>query len=154
MSLEIKYRMANSADVDQLVQLRVLMQSERSGREAPANYSETLLNYFRQALIDESYIGAVAEYSSVLISVNGLMIIPKPPKIDAVTGYLGYVTNVFTLPDWRCRGIATTAMALLIEQSRKRKVEGMILSSSVKGASIYRSLGFKEATQQYFELRL
>lgn len=154
MSNEIKYRLASLEDVDQLVRLRILMQSERSGSEFPADYPEILKNYFLQSLANGSYLGAVAEYDSELVSTNGLIIFPKPPKFHNVTGYQGYITNVFTLANWRCRGIAGKAMAFLIDEARKRKVEGMILSSSPQGASVYRGLGFKESTQPYFELSL
>jgi predicted GNAT family acetyltransferase len=83
-----------------------------------------------------------------------MVVFPKPPKFHDATGFQGYITNVFTSPEWRCRGIAGALVKILVEEARKLNIDGIHLSSSPRGQSVYRGVGFKEATQQYFELRL
>lgn len=154
MSLNLKNRLAKLEDIEELVRLRIMMQSERSGQVPPSNYPEVLRNYFHQSLTEKTYLSAVAEHNGKLIAANGLAIFSKPPKFGDTMGYQGYVTNVFTQADWRGRGVASELMKLLISEARTLGIEGMLLSAAPDGLKMYQSLGFKESKQPYLELKL
>jgi hypothetical protein len=62
-------------------------------------YSEALKSYFIQAIQNESYVSAVADVNGKLVSANGLIIYHKPPSITGGSGKVGYISNVYTLPE-------------------------------------------------------
>ena len=72
----IEYRFANAADIDQLVELRVLMQLEVNGfsdEHASTEYLESVKNYFIESLKNQKYSSAIAVDGDVIVGTAGLV---------------------------------------------------------------------------------
>jgi ribosomal protein S18 acetylase RimI-like enzyme len=54
----------------------------------------------------------------------------------------GYVSSVYTHPDFRRLGLARTLMETLIAQARELRISKLLLSSSSMGRPLYLSMGF------------
>ena len=59
-------------------------------------------------------------------------------------GLKGYVTNIYTDPEYRGRGIATKMLAILEERMKERGVCRIWLEASRWGKPVYEKYGFKE----------
>jgi ribosomal protein S18 acetylase RimI-like enzyme len=150
------FRFATIEDVDQLTHLRILMQSEVSGNDpaaVKADYRKKVRDYFSEELRSGNLIGAVAELDQELIAANGVVVYKKPPSILSNSATFGYVTNVYTRPDWRGKGIAKTLLEMVISDSRTRKIDKLHLSSTEIGLPLYKNMGFIAPHEPQLELR-
>jgi GNAT superfamily N-acetyltransferase len=151
------FRLATLSDLPQLVELRVLMQKEvnnPSEKESGSAYVQSVTHYFERNLRNESYVSAVAVVDGKLVSANGLVVYSKPPSVTGGTGQVGYVTNVYTLPEWRGRGIAGELMKLVVEHARSNGVDKLHLGATDSGKGVYKRVGFKPPRFVPLELKL
>ncbi len=154
--MAMNFRLATLEDIPQLIELRILMQTEVNGSNgAEAEYAEKLRGYFSRGLRDGGFVAAVAEAEGgKLVSANGLVVYRKPPSINGKTGSMGYVSNVYTRREFRNRGLATKLMETLIDYARENGVERLHLGATELGRGVYERVGFKVPKFVNLELRL
>ena len=138
MQLEVNQMKVNGSKEDELV----------------STYAKTARQYFSETLANGSYISAVAELDGKLVSANGLILYGKPPSITGGTGRLGFISNVYTRPAWRGKGIASTLMKMIVTYARSNDVEKLHLGATDLGKSIYERVGFITPRFTPLELRL
>lgn len=147
------FRLATTSDLDQLVELRVLMQKEVNHPEQIArDYLQLIRSYFESNLSNGTYHSAVAEIDGQLVSVNGLVIYSKPPSINGGTGRMGYISNVYTRPEWRGHGFAHSLIKVLIEHARSNQIEKLHLGATELGKGVYERAGFTTPRFPHLEL--
>lgn len=150
------YRFAQLSDLDQLVQLRVLMQlevSELTEDHVSTQYSEQVKNYFLQAIPNRTYVSAVALDNEKMVATAGACFYEKPPSIMGGTGLVGYITNVYTMRSYRKQGIATRLMKNLTELAVELNADKLHLGATHDGAGIYKAIGYKEPSFISLELQ-
>jgi GNAT superfamily N-acetyltransferase len=151
------FRLATPADIDQLAVLRFLMQKDVNGlvdQDGNAKYLDEVKAYLLRALLAGSYFSAVAEVEGSLVAANGAVLYEKPPSLTAQSGIVGYITNVYTRPEWRGRGIGTELMKLLVQEARVRGACKLHLGTTSAGKGVYERVGFKPPNYEALELRL
>jgi GNAT superfamily N-acetyltransferase len=65
--------------------------------------------------------------------------LPGPAALD---GRKAVIANMYTLPEYRKRGIATELMRLQIGEAETRDVKVINLSATADGRKVYEKLGF------------
>lgn len=156
-----QYRFAAIHDPAELAELRFLMQlevnaehlKEAMGTQSRIEVIDRFKSYFESALTDGSYIGAVAEVGGRLISANGCVVYRKPPGLAGGEGLVAYVTNVYTRPEWRKRGIAQDLMKMIVDRARAMNLDKLHLGATEDGAGVYERVGFKSVRFKAMELR-
>lgn len=152
-----KIRLAKNEDIDQLTKLRSLMQqevNEISESKVTDEYLNTVKQYFKESLANKSYVSSVAVVDGKIVAAAGVVFYQKPPSLPSGTGLVGYVTNVYTLPEFRKQGLASKLIELLVSEAKKRKVTKLHLGSTDDGKTIYERLGFKAVRFSALELNL
>jgi GNAT superfamily N-acetyltransferase len=152
----IKYRFAEASDIDQLVELRVLMQievNEFQGHSIPAEYLEKVKSYFIESLKNQKYASAVALIGDQVVATAGVCFYEKPPSIVGGTGMVGYVTNVFTRKEYRGNGIGTNLMKKLNEFALEKKVDKLHLGATADGIKIYQTVGYQGPRFVHLEIK-
>jgi ribosomal protein S18 acetylase RimI-like enzyme len=147
MVKSVKFRLADLNDIDQLVELRVLMQLEVNGfskQQVTDEYKNQVKEYFLKAITNKKYFSIVAEVKTKIIGTAGACFYEKPPSISGGTGLVGYVTNVYTNVDYRGKGIGTQMMSELNNLAIVIKADKLHLGATEDGLSIYKAVGFKE----------
>jgi GNAT superfamily N-acetyltransferase len=143
----IHYRLATPEDVQQLIELRILMQVEVNGltnNDVTTAYLDKVIDYFEEALGTDKYSSVIALEDEYIIAAAGVCFYQKPPSITGGSGIVGYVTNVFTRKEYRGRGVGTQLMNELNELGRKKRIDKLHLGATADGAGIYKSVGYKE----------
>jgi GNAT superfamily N-acetyltransferase len=143
----ITYRLATPEDVQQLVELRILMQVEVNGLtnlDVTTAYLDKVIDYFEESLGTDKYSSVIALDEKYIIAAAGVCFYKKPPSIAGGSGVVGYVTNVYTREEYRGRGIGTQLMKDLNELALKKRVDKLHLGATVDGVSIYKSVGYQE----------
>lgn len=157
MNSLVVYRRASLNDIDQLVILRTLMQCEVNNVDPftdLSDYKQKAHDYFLENLKNETYISGIAQLEGKIISACGVVFYSKPPSIISGKNIVGYVTNVFTLPQYRGCGHATKTLEILIEEGKKRNADKFVLGATEDGKGVYENLGFKIPRFVNLELKL
>lgn len=139
----IHYRMATAADVETLADLRWQMAAEYHAETVTRDeYIAAYCATVRGELERGSYLAWLAEADGRPVASTVLIWWPMPPNFDELQRSRGYVSSVFTHPDFRRMGLARTLMEMLIAQARRRGISKLLLNSSSMGRPLYLSMGF------------
>jgi GNAT superfamily N-acetyltransferase len=141
----VSIRRAALADLDVLVRLRLAMLDEINAQGIPTNVQKLAAanrRYFAQRIPDEQYVGWLAEAGGQVVATAGLVFFERPPGVQNLSGIEAYVLNVYTLPDWRGRGIAAQIVEALIAYARTTSIRRLWLHATPDGAHIYQRAGF------------
>ncbi|MNZ83568.1 Acetyltransferase (GNAT) family protein [compost metagenome] len=98
--------------------------------------------YYEKHLNNADFISFVAESQGKIVGTSGLIIIIRPPYLHNLLGMDAYIMNVYTVPNYRGKGIATALIDSCIEFAKSNNVGRMILSASVDGRPVYEKRGF------------
>ena len=154
--MNIIFDEANQNDIDELVRLRLAFITEDAGVLSSRQkqcIEEQLPDYFSRKLGKE-LIAFLARDKERIVAVAYLHLIEMPANARLLNGLYGEVFNVYTLPEYRGKGLCTKLMQHLIEYGKQRGLGCIDLSATENGYPIYTKLGFKEKEQNYKDMRL
>jgi GNAT superfamily N-acetyltransferase len=76
--------------------------------------------FLQQGLADQRWTYWIARTEAQIVSHIFIQRIPKVPKPNRLKDALGYVTNVYTRPAYRNRGIGTALMAQVLHRAAEQ----------------------------------
>jgi GNAT superfamily N-acetyltransferase len=139
----IQYRLATPADVDQLVELRRAFLREVDGDDSDSDgLGGALRDYFLAAIPAGEYAGFVAVDAGEIVAVSGMVYHRYPPSGNNFAGLRGHILNIYTVPGWRKRGIASRLVGLLVDYAREHECQRVTLHAVPMARAIYERLGF------------
>jgi ribosomal protein S18 acetylase RimI-like enzyme len=153
----ITLRKAELQDINILIEYRIRFLSETYGTPSPeriAYLKESLKDYFNRTLKDNSFISWIAEYEGQSVGFSGLVIRHQPGNFEVPNGRTGYILNMYTMKNFRKKGICKSLLTKLIEEAKKLDLDRIELNATVDGESVYRQFGFKEPHDKALELIL
>jgi GNAT superfamily N-acetyltransferase len=140
---EIRCRAATAADIEALAELRWQMATEyQEGDFTREEYIAAFCGSVRDELAQGRYQAWLAEADGRPVACTVLIWWPMPPNIEDLHRRRGYVSSVYTHPDYRRLGLARTLMEMLVAQARELHIGKLLLSSSSMGRPLYLSMGF------------
>jgi len=155
VSDEITVRPATVADVPDLVRLRRVM-FESMGCDDPVQLDGTdaaTAAYFGGAIPAGSFHGWLAVTpEGEPVSSGGVVIDQHPPGPANLSGQIGYIMTVVTVPRYRRRGIARRVMQVILEWLAEQGIQRVALHTSDDGRSLYESLGFQPSNEMRLHL--
>jgi GNAT superfamily N-acetyltransferase len=152
----VAIRLATVADTERLIELRVALLRESGDLAADADagpLGAALRDYLARALPTGEFLAWVAEVDGVIVAASGLNLLQRIPSPGNLSGRTAYVMNMYTVADWRGRGIATALFGEILAHVRRLGVERVWLRATADGRRIYRRFGFVDAVDD-MELRL
>ncbi len=140
----ITYRLATVDDVDSLADLRWRMETERhpelqADRDA---YFAAARASIQSEIERGAHIGFLAESGGEVIACAILIWWTMLPSLTDFHRSRGYVSSVYTRPEYRRRGVARTLMEHLMARAREMGMSRLILWASEMGRPLYLDLGF------------
>jgi GNAT superfamily N-acetyltransferase len=128
----IEYRVAVESDVEDLALMRWDFRLEEASGE-PVNDQRTFLQacvaFLRQGLASQRWTYWIA-----------VCRVPKPNRLN--DGF-GYMTNVYTTPAYRGRGIGSELMARVIQWAKAQDLECLLVGPSDTSVRFYERAGFR-----------
>lgn len=144
---EFVYRRATVGDIEPLVDLRVQQQKQSHAEvHVDPNLAQIIRSYMVENLPSGKFIAFVALAGNHIVSTSGLVFIQLPPSSNNPSGLEAYIMNMYTLPDWRKRGLATKLFEMLLEYIRAEGITKVWLRATDMGKPIYRGFGFEESS--------
>ncbi|HEX9037770.1 MAG TPA: GNAT family N-acetyltransferase [Ktedonobacterales bacterium] len=140
----VTYRIATVNDLDAVGALRWAMETERHPEQAGdhAAYIAVVNASIRDEFARGSQIAFLAESGGDVIACALLIWWAMIPTLLESHRARGYVSTVYTIPDYRRRGIARQLMTNLMTHARELGVSRLILRASEMGRPLYLDLGF------------
>ncbi len=148
----MNYRKAELGDIPALMELRK-KQLIDEGISPDQDIDGELFSFFTDKMKDESLVEWVAEEDEKIVATAAVVFYAFPPSYTNKKGVKGYITNMYTAPDFRGRGIAGSLLDRLAREAGSRDVKKLLLSASKMGRPVYLKYGFQE-TGEWMELDL
>ncbi len=147
MSCAFTIRRAGLHDVDALVRLRFQLFRETGdlqSDEAAPELAEITRTYLTEALPTERFLAWIAETEEAeMIAMSGLVFFTKPPTKANLSGLEAYIMNMYTVPQWRGKGIATALVRELLRfVTTATEAKRVWLHTTREGQSVYEKCGF------------
>ena len=142
----IKYRIASIDDIEVLIDTRIKFLHEAEEihiNECSKNLRETLRTYFQNNVPKGNFISWVAYEEDNIVATSGVSFHEVPPTFGNVSGKEAYIMNMYTLPEYRKRGIGTRLITKLLEIIKERGIKKVRLHATDKGKSLYERAGFQ-----------
>ncbi|MBO0792954.1 MAG: GNAT family N-acetyltransferase [Ktedonobacteraceae bacterium] len=143
-------RRATVDDVDQLVQLRLALfqaTGDLKSDEPSSELIEATQVYFLNHLPSERFIAFIAESEGRIIGTSGLVFLEKPPTDENRAGLEAYIMNMYTIPEWRGKGVATSLMQAIIHFVKTTPAKRLWLRTTEDGKHVYKNSGFVYTSQ-------
>ena len=110
------------------------------------------LDYFSEHSGDARLFSVCARSAAGPVGCGVIMFERRPPHLANFDNQFGYILNIFVLPEYRRRGLATRMMTVLQEEAVRRGVWRIGLMASEEGQNVYRRMGYV-VKENYMEIK-
>ncbi len=145
-SQKITLHYATEQDIDTLLEMRVRFLNEYmppDDKEAETELRKNLREYMKKVATGE-YIGILAFADGKLAAAGGMVVWEAPSSYRMMRGRKGYILSIYTIPEFRRRGICGSIIDEFIEYARGHEIDTLHLHAGPMGDKIYRRAGFGE----------
>ena len=155
--MTVSYHKATLNDLDELVRLRIAFLKEVQQAET-RQYSEeelstSLREYLYKNINNDSFVAWLAISNGEIVATSGLCFFEITPGFTLIDGKIAYILNIYTLPEWRGKGIGKQVFDHVLQEAVSRGYKRISLHASDDGRPIYEKFGFR-LTGDEMELRL
>jgi GNAT superfamily N-acetyltransferase len=154
---KVTYRRAVLDDVQILVQFREAFLTETFPESIDRDrdlFRHSAAAYFTNAISSDLFVAYFAVYDGHVLSVGGMSTYTLPP-IDTPRGRkIGYILNMYTVPEARRKGLGAHIFDLLIAEGKRQGLSNIHLRATKDGEPLYRKAGFVEPHLVELELKL
>lgn len=148
----LRYRKATIGDVNKLVELRKTQLIDE-GLKPDKNIDSELTEFFTKHLLDDSLVEWLIEEDSKIVATGGIQFYEFPPSYYNISGIRGYISHMYTAPNYRRQGLATSLLERVVQEAKTRNVKQLFLYASKNGRPVYLKYGFEEAGE-WMEMNL
>lgn len=148
-----KLRVARHEDTVVLARFRAAMFSDM-GAPLEDGCEACWTAYFGAAVADGQYWSVLAEADGVPVACAGLMFFPMVPVPSDPSGLRAHVQGVYTVPEYRGRGLGEALTRAVLAEAQRRGVKSANLNAAVMGRPMYERMGFETAKAPEMRLNL
>jgi GNAT superfamily N-acetyltransferase len=138
-------RLATLDDVDELIRLRLDFLEEVGNLKAGADGGElgaAMRDYLVRKMPAGEFLAWVAESEGTIVATSGVTLFERPPNGANPEGLEAYLSNMYTLPAWRGRGLGTALVATVVAHLKATRVRRIWLHATEQGRPVYAKAGF------------
>lgn len=140
-----RIRLATLDDVDEMISLRLVFLKEvgsLSGGVDCDELEEAIRRYLVRKMPAGEFIAWVAESEGEVVGTSGLTFFERPPNGANMAGIEAYLSNMYTVPGWRGKGVGTALVKAIIDHLKGTQVRRIWLHATEQGRPIYEKAGF------------
>ena len=145
MVSNITYHRATQSDIHTLVDYRILFALELSGNQDEDLVQflrKQMTSYFTNATADHSCISFIAQSDGKVAGIGSVHFRQMPGNFKNPSGKWGYIMNMYTISEFRRKGICKHILNLLVAEGRKYGVTAFELHATEAGEKVYIQEGF------------
>lgn len=151
------FRKATPSDVEDLIRLRMAflkeVQKPETSQLDDVTLEHALRMYFQKSVENEDFVAWLALHEGEIVATSGLCFFQIAPGFTLQDGKIAYILNIYTLPEWRGKGLGKQIFDHILQEAKNRGYKRISLHASDEGKPIYEKFGFR-LTRDEMELRL
>ena len=148
----ITFRKLNENDLDVFIKMRINQLCEEGAKE-DIDLEPALRDYYLRHLSDGTFVSWLALDNDRIIGTSGMSIVEKPPYFGCPSGKIGLLSNMFTDPSYRRKGIAKTLLSKVIDEAKTQGCGTVQITASNMGVLLYSDYGF-EKNENFMQFKL
>jgi GNAT superfamily N-acetyltransferase len=150
--MEIEYRKLSENELDFFIEMRIRQLKEEGAKEE-FDLRPALKEYYCRHLKDGTFVSWLALDQGTIIATSGISFVEKPPYFGCPSGKIGLLSSMFTLPNYRRKGIAKELLSKVVEEARNRGCGTVQITASDMGVLLYTNFGF-EKNSNFMQFKL
>ncbi len=143
----MRYRTATVEDLPELVRMRWAFRTEDEPPTVdPEDFVRECTAFLTLGLTEGDWVYWVAETEGAIVAhvfVHTIRKVPSPRQLGVA---YGYVTNVYTKPEYRNSGVGSALLKKVEEWARQQDLEFLILWPSERSVPFYERAGYLPAS--------
>lgn len=146
------YKKATIQDIDELVRTRiiVLRAANKLSDDVDMSLVETeSYEYYKRALKSGEHIAYLVYDNDTFIGAGGVSFYQVMPTYHNPSGKKAYIMNMYTVPDYRRRGIAFCTLDMLVKDAKAQGVTQISLEATDMGRPLYEKYGFVKMQDEF-----
>ena len=143
----VTYRRVKKEDIKDLVEIRSAFLREFDGENHIQNEQNVKIEiekYLDKFIETDDFIGFVAEDNGGIIGTSAITFYNILPAVHYLNGKLAYISNIYTLPEYRRQGIAKQLFKLVLDEALAIDCSKITLHASKTGELVYEKFGFRK----------
>lgn len=145
----MEYRIATTADCEELTYLRMKMRQERDVNFREEELYENTLNFFKRNIENGSHVAFLCEDNGTIVATAGVTLFEMPPTSKLPNGKVAKLMNMYVVPSHRRQGIADTMLRFVADYVSSHGYHKIMLNSSPMGEHLYQKFGFALIPNEY-----
>ena len=129
-------------DVETIAHMRVLMLDEVTDEPLPWQLEGSVRRFVWKHMQDRTCLGVVAEDEGRVIADAVIYLFETMPDEVNVRGLTAMLYNVYTLPEYRGRGIMAQMLPEVIRLAREAGAVELKMTAEKKAIPLYERMGF------------
>ncbi|MBQ2212130.1 MAG: GNAT family N-acetyltransferase [Ruminococcus sp.] len=150
--MNITYKKLTVNDLDVFIKMRI-NQLREEGTKEDIDLEPALKDYYLRHLSDGTFVSWLALDNDRIIGTSGMSIVEKPPYFGCPSGKIGLLSNMFTDPSYRRKGIAKTLLSKVIDEAKTQGCGTVQITASNMGVLLYSDYGF-EKNENFMQYKL
>ncbi|WP_228275664.1 GNAT family N-acetyltransferase [Gracilibacillus oryzae] len=141
--------------INQLIMMRWNFTLEYDETKKDASYDEVekeCHTFLESVFTSDQWLIWVAEDNGKIVSHIYIEFIQKVPRPGRITQPFAYMTNVYTVPGYRNKGIGSKVLATINSWVEENHIEFVIVWPSEEGVGFYKNNGYQQCREamEYF----
>jgi GNAT superfamily N-acetyltransferase len=99
-------------------------------------------DYYSESFEKDTHVACLVYDGEKIIGCGGISFYQVMPNIKNPSGKKAYIMNIYTVPEYRGKGIATKVVDLLVAEAHKRNIQKISLDATAMGRPVYERYGF------------
>lgn len=143
----MKIRLAEAKDIDQLIRMRWDFTFEDKEYQATEkvnfeSFKSECRDFLASAVNSDLWSIWVAEVEEKIVAHIYIEIIQKVPRPGRITNPFAFMTNVYTIKDFRNKGIGSKLISAINQWAKEKKYEFIIVWPSEDSIDYYKRNGY------------
>lgn len=139
--MSIHYQKLTDKELDTFIEMRI-RQLEEEGAKEEIDLRPALREYYQRHMADGTFVSWLAMEGSNIVGTSGMSFVEKPPYFGCPSGRLGLLSSMFTLPEYRRRGIAKELLSRVVREAKEYGCGAVQITASDMGVLLYSNFGF------------
>ncbi|SHJ62752.1 Acetyltransferase (GNAT) domain-containing protein [Clostridium amylolyticum] len=139
----IIFRKLIQNDLDVFIKMRI-KQLQEEGAEPTLDLKPRLYEYYTKHLEDCTFVSWLAVDDGKIVGTSGMSFVEKPPYYSNPYGKIGLLSSMYTLKEYRRRGIARELLDRVVNEAKNYGCGAVQITASNMGVLLYTDYGFKK----------
>ena len=153
----MEIRLAESIDIEQLIKMRwdnTIEFDESKREESYEEFARECQSFLESALTSNQWFIWLAVEQEKVVSHIYIELIQKVPRPGRITHPFAYMTNVYSIPEYRNKGIGSKVLQVVNNWIKEKEYEFVIVWPSDEATHFYKKNGYHPCTDpmEYFPI--